>query len=65
LLEDCSYFDSGQFEEDKMYIQKKMGFTMEEFDAIVTATPKSHFDYPSLLLLRRKWICIKQRLMGL
>ena len=65
LLEDHSYFDSGQFEEDKMYIQKKMGFTMEEFESILNALPKSHFDYPSLLLLRRKWICIKQRLMGL
>jgi len=65
LLEDRSYFDSGQFEEDKLYIQKKMGFTLEEFEAILTATPKSHFDYPSLLLLRRKWIWIKQRMMGL
>ena len=65
LLEDVSYFDSGQFEEDQLYIQKKMGFTSEEFEAILTARPKSHFDYPSLLLFRRKWIRIKQRIMGI
>jgi N-acetyl sugar amidotransferase len=65
LIEDRSYFETGQFDEDKVYIQKKMGFTPQEFEAILTSSPKSHFDYPSLFLFRRKWIALKQRLMGL
>jgi N-acetyl sugar amidotransferase len=65
MLEDKSYFVSGQCEEDKVYIQKKMGFTESEFEEILTSPPKSHFDYPSSLTLRRKWSCIKQKVMGL
>jgi N-acetyl sugar amidotransferase len=53
MLEDISYFVSGQFEEDKLYIQKKMGFTENEFDEILILPPKSHFDYPSLLHFTR------------
>ncbi len=65
LLEDQTYFESGQLEEDKTYIQKKMGFTAQEFETILAAYPKSHFDYPSLLLIRRKFKSIKHRILGI
>lgn len=53
MLEDTSYFDSGQRDEDKVYIQKKMGFTENEFEHILNSSPKSHFDYPSILHFTR------------
>lgn len=65
LLEESSYFTSGQCDEDRLFIQKKMGFSEEEFESILNATPKSHFDYPSFLTTRRKWMGIKRKLMGL
>ena len=65
LLQERTYFETGQFDEDKIFIQKKMGFTESEFDDILTSPPKSHFDYFSLLLIRRKWIIIKQSIMGI
>jgi hypothetical protein len=65
MLEDKSYLTSGQCEEDKVYIQKKMGFNETEFEEILNSPPKSHFDYPSSLRLLRKWSFIKQKIMGL
>lgn len=65
LLEDQSYIDSGQCEEDKKYIQKKMGFTREEFEVILTTKPKSHFDYPSLLLFKKRMAFIKNKLLAI
>ena len=63
LIEDKSYFESGQCEEDKNYIQKKMGFSAEEFEIILTAPPKSHFDYPSILIFRKILSFIKNKLL--
>ncbi len=33
--------------QDKEYVVKKLGFTMEEFDRIMQEPPKSHLDYPT------------------
>jgi hypothetical protein len=60
MLEDNSYFISGQCDEDKVYIQKKMGFTEKEFEEILNSPPKSHFDYPSLLHFTRTISKIKK-----
>lgn len=65
MLEDRNYFESGQFEEDKMYIQKKMGFTTEEFEAILTAKPKSHFDYPSFFKINRMISSFKNKILSI
>lgn len=46
-----------QFEEDKEFIRKKLGFGAEEFEALMTAPTHSHLEYPSyvwLVNLRRK-----------
>jgi N-acetyl sugar amidotransferase len=65
LLTDTSYFSSGQFDDDKVYIQKKMGFSAEAFEALLISPPKSHFDYPSLFHFFKKWNSFKHKVMGL
>ena len=32
---------------DKIYVCKKLRISVPEFDALMTTTPKSHFDYAS------------------
>lgn len=65
LLEDRTYFDSGQFDEDKVYIQKKMGFTAQEFEFILASPPKSHFDFPSILTLKKKIGALKSKVLSI
>ena len=65
MLEDNSYFVSGQCDEDKVYIQKKMGFTESEFEEILNSPPKSHFDYPSFLHLTRALSNIKKIILSI
>lgn len=38
-------YDPQQLGEDKEYVVKKLGFSMEEFDAIMKEKPKSHYDF--------------------
>ena len=46
--------------EDKEYIIKKLDFTPAEFDAILNAPPKNHWDYPSIITIRRRIKRFKQ-----
>lgn len=38
-------YDEKELAEDKEYVVKKLGFSMEEFDAIMKEQPRSHFDF--------------------
>ena len=53
-LEKNSYKDPNQFEIDKEFVIKKLGFTDEEFENILNAKPKNHTDYPSYLNITNK-----------
>jgi N-acetyl sugar amidotransferase len=50
-------YTPGELEEDLDYVTKKLGFSRDEFDAIMKEPVHSHLDYPSeyglFLLLRR------------
>ena len=65
LLEDNIYFSSGQWEEDEVFIQKKLGFSAKEFQEILDSSPKSHFDYASILHFSKAITRFKRRIMGL
>lgn len=54
LLLSDEYIASGQMQQDKEYVIKKLDFTNEEFEAILKATPKQHSDYPSIINIIRK-----------
>lgn len=38
-------YDPDQQQEDKAYVAKKLGFSDEEFEAILSAAPRSHLDF--------------------
>jgi N-acetyl sugar amidotransferase len=40
-------FDVDRVPQEKMYVAKKFGISMEEMDAILAAPPRSHRDYPN------------------
>ena len=40
-------FDAARVPEEKVYVAKKFGITVEEMDAILAAPPKTHRDYPN------------------
>lgn len=40
-------YDAGLIESDKIYVCKKLGFTLEEFDGIMNTEPISHMEYGS------------------
>lgn len=40
-------FDAARVQEEKAYIAKKFGITLDEMDAILMAPPKTHRDYPN------------------
>ena len=40
-------YPSGLLEQDREYVLKKLGYTESEFDAIMSAAPRSYWDYPS------------------
>jgi hypothetical protein len=54
VIKSNEYIESGQVVEDMDFIIKKLGFTKEQFQQILDSAPKSHFDYPSLLNIRKK-----------
>ena len=51
LLEELPYSIS-QVKKDKDYVSKKFGITLEEFESILNAPPKSYKDYPN----DEKWL---------
>ena len=59
LVASNEYVESGQMEQDKEYVIKKLGFTPSEFEEILNATPKLHTDYPSVINILRKLKKIK------
>ncbi len=59
LLNSNEYSESGQLEEDKEYIIKKLEFTPQEFENILNEAPKSHGDYPSIINVLKKLKRIK------
>jgi N-acetyl sugar amidotransferase len=65
LITSKEYFTSGQMKEDKEFIEKKLGFTTQEFDDLLLAKPKNHTDYKSII----NWIKfvqkIKNKILGL
>lgn len=44
---DQHLYDPQTLVSDGEYVRKKLGFTEEEFAAIMSAAPRSHFDFPS------------------
>ena len=40
-------FDAARAQQEKVYVAKKFGITMEEMDAILAAPPRTHRDYPN------------------
>lgn len=63
-------YDPDQMEEDRQFVAKKLGFTLEEFDAIMREPPRPHTDfatersvyemYPALRPLRGAFNLIKR-----
>ena len=43
LITSKEYFTSGQMKEDKEFIEKKLGFTTQEFDDLLLAKPKPYW----------------------
>jgi N-acetyl sugar amidotransferase len=65
LLNDDNYFTSGQYLIDKEFIQKKLGFSEDEFDQILDMKPKSHLEYKSFINIIKKVKKIKDFIFGL
>jgi N-acetyl sugar amidotransferase len=40
-------FDAARVQEEKVYVAKKFGITLEEMDSILAAPPRTHRDYPN------------------
>jgi len=40
-------FDARRVQEEKVYVAKKFGISLEEMDAILAAPPRTHRDYPN------------------
>ncbi len=40
-------FDTGRVPEERVYVAKKFGISLDEMDAIVAAPPQTHRDYPN------------------
>jgi N-acetyl sugar amidotransferase len=64
LISSDEYRLSGQLEQDKEYIIKKLEFTPEEFEEILNAEPKNHGDYPSIINWIKKLKSIKNVLQN-
>ena len=47
-------YEIAQVEKDKKYVSKKFGITLEEFEDILNAPPKSYKDYPN----HEKWLTL-------
>ncbi len=50
-------------EEEKIYFAKKLGYTLDDFEAIMRREPKDHFDYP-YSRFKRNLNQFKNRLFG-
>jgi N-acetyl sugar amidotransferase len=59
ILESNEYIDSGLVKDDMDFIIKKLGFTKEQFQSIINEAPRSHFEYPSILNIRKRLKKIK------
>ena len=55
-------YDTDQMEQDKEYIAKKLGITVEEFDAIIASPPKTPEDYKNTMGLIRFGVKVCQLL---
>lgn len=64
LINSNEYEASGQMQQDKEYIIKKLEFTPEEFENILNANPKNHSDYPSIINVIKKLKRIKNVLQN-
>lgn len=49
-------YDLKQMEEDRIYVIKKLGFTEQEFDALMKLPPMKHTDYPSYYHTYYRWL---------
>lgn len=64
LINSNEYESSGQMQQDKEYIIKKLEFTTDEFEEILSAKPKNHGDYPSIINVIKKLKRIKNVLQN-
>lgn len=55
-------YDLKQLQEDIEYVRKKFDLTPEEFDELIAASPKSHYDYSSFSNYQRKLRKVKKLL---
>jgi hypothetical protein len=55
-------YDAKELENDKEYVAKKLGISLQEFDKILDLPPKTYWDYPSYSnsSLNRVWRRIKR-----
>lgn len=54
-------YDKSELEQDRDYVLKKLGFSKKEFQEYVTASPVSHYAYPSYAKLARRLVAIHKR----
>ena len=52
-------YDPKELIEDKEYVVKKLGFTLEEFDLIMQQKPKSHYDFKTEKLFEEHYSIFK------
>lgn len=64
LINSNEYKVSGQLDEDKEYIIKKLEFSHQEFEDILNAKPKNHGDYPSIINMINKLKKVKNVLQN-
>ena len=51
-----------EFQDEKTYVLKKLGFSEAEFDEIMKAPAREHTDYPSDEKWRQLWLSFKKRI---
>jgi len=52
-------YDPEQMEEDRLFVSKKLGFTLDEFDAIMRAAPRPHTDFAVEQSVYETWPALK------
>jgi N-acetyl sugar amidotransferase len=57
-------FDAARAQEEKAYVAKKFGITVEEMDAILAAPPRTHRDYPNSERLLEMMYALYRRFNG-
>jgi N-acetyl sugar amidotransferase len=53
-LKSNSYMSFGDFEKDKLYVLKKLGFSSEEFELYMKSKPVSHYNFSSELFYLKR-----------